>query len=108
MKARAGGVVAGRSSGGGGAPLEASSGGGSSSMGRLGGKAVSGAGRNRGVVASQGAGWELATVSQSWAVLAAAMWLAVATRACSTVLCKCAEELVATPTTCSAVATSAD
>ena len=36
------------------------------------------------------------------------MWLAVTTRACSTVPCKCAEELVATPTTCSAVATSAD
>ena len=77
-------------------------------MGRLGGKAASGAGGSRGLAALQGAGWLAATASRRWAAPAAAMWLAVATRACSTVPCKCAEELVAAPTTCSAVATSAD
>ena len=61
-------------------------------MGRLGGKAASGAGGGRGLAASQGAGWLAATASRRWAAPAAAMWLAVATRACSTVPCKCAEE----------------
>ena len=88
--------------------MEASCRGDSSSMGRLGDKAASGAGGSQGLAALQGAGWLAATASRRWAAPAAAMWLAVATKACSTVPCKCAEELVAAPTTCSAVATSAD
>ena len=79
------GVPSGGSRGGGGAPLEASCRGDSSSMGRLGGKAVSGAGRSRGLATSQGAGWLVATASRRWAAPAAAIWLAVTTRACSTV-----------------------
>ena len=83
------GVPAGRGRGGGGAPLEASCRGDSSSMGRLGGKAASGAGGSRGLAALQGAGWLAATASRRWAVPAATMWLAIATTACSTVPCKC-------------------
>ena len=66
-------VPAGGSRGGGGAPMKASCRGDSSSMGRLGGKAASGAGRSRGLAASQGAGWLAATASQRWAAPAAAM-----------------------------------
>ena len=102
------GVPAGGSRGGGGAPLEASCGGGQLLHGEAGGQG-SIWGRQKPGVSHFTGGWLVGShsipgVGQRQQLQCGSP---VTTKACSTVPCKCAEELVATPTMCSAVATSA-